>query len=229
MSPIESHPMPFPAASNLSARMRRLARRWSDDTEGVAAIEFAFIVPIMAFMFIGAVELSQAITVDRRVTQVASSTADLVARWQKPSDTSAPNGIAQSEITDIMRVGGYIVAPYDQNPLQVIIRSVVSSPSNASVAKQWWSCTYNGLGNTLTCACSDSSYTLPAGLVTTGDSVIISETTYSYKPLVFDYFMKSMGSTGGTYALAETIYLKPRNSLVNLVQTNNALCPALTF
>jgi Flp pilus assembly protein TadG len=36
------------------------------------------IVPIMSVMFIGAVELSQAITVDRRVTQVASSTADLV-------------------------------------------------------------------------------------------------------------------------------------------------------
>ena len=46
----------------------------------MAAIEFALIVPIMAVMFIGAVELSQAITVDRRVTQVASSTADLVAR-----------------------------------------------------------------------------------------------------------------------------------------------------
>ena len=42
-------------------------------------VEFAFIVPIMAVMFIGAVELSQAIIVDRRVTQIASSTADLVA------------------------------------------------------------------------------------------------------------------------------------------------------
>lgn len=229
MSPIESHPMPLPAISNLSARMRSLARRWSDDSEGVAAIEFAFIVPIMAFMFIGAVELSQAITVDRRVTQVASSTADLIARWQKPSDASAPNGIAQSEINDIMRVGGYIVAPYDQTPLEVIIRSVVSSPTNASVAKQWWSCSYKGLGNTLTCACSNTSYTLPAGLVTTGDSVIISETTYKYKPLVFDKFMKSMGGAGGTYTLAETITLKPRNSLVNLVQTNNALCPNVTF
>ena len=41
------------------------------------------IVPIMSAMFIGAVEVSQAITVDRRVTQVASSTADLVARAEK--------------------------------------------------------------------------------------------------------------------------------------------------
>lgn len=221
--------MSFLAISQLSARVCRLSRRWHDDTEGVAAVEFAMIVPIMAFMFIGAVELSQAITVDRRVTQVASSSGDLVARWQKPSDANALNGIAQSEIADIMRIGGYIVAPYDQTPLQIIIRSVVSSPTNASVAKQWWSCTFNGLGSTLTCACSSSSYTLPANLVSTNDSVIISETTYKYKPLVFDYFMKSMGGSGGTYTLGETIYLKPRNGFVNLAQTNNTLCPSLTF
>ena len=78
----------------------------------MAAIEFAMIVPIMAVMFIGAVELSQAITVDRRVTQIASSTADLVAQRR---DT-----ISQTEITDIMRVGSYIMAPYSQNPLQIV-------------------------------------------------------------------------------------------------------------
>lgn len=226
-------PAPAPTASRpvlaATGRISNLVRRWRGDTEGVAAIEFAFIVPIMAFMFIGAVELSQAITVDRRVTQVASATADLVARWQKPSDASAPNGIAQSELADIMRIGGYIVAPYDQTPLEIVIRSVVSSPSSATVTKQWWSCTYKGQGSTLTCACSNTNHTLPANLVTTGDSVIISETTYKYKPLVFDYFMKSMPSSGGAYTLAETIHLKPRNSLVNLVQSNNAVCPSPSF
>ena len=49
------------------------------------------------------VELSQAITVDRRVTQVASSTADLVAQ--------APKQISQAEITDISSVLGYAALP----------------------------------------------------------------------------------------------------------------------
>jgi Flp pilus assembly protein TadG len=219
------------AISDLAARVSRLARRWKADAQGVAAVEFAMIVPIMAIMFIGAVELSQAITVDRRVTQVASSTADLVARWEKPSDPGAPNGISQSEMTDIMRAGGYTVAPYDQNPLQIIIRSVMSSPSSAGTTKQSWSCTYNGLGNTLSCACSNTTYTLPPNLVTTNDSVVISETTYSYKPLVFDYFMKSMAGSGGTgtYILGETIYMKPRSTIVNLLQSDNTTCPSPTF
>ena len=189
------------------------------------------IVPIMAIMFIGAVELSPAITVDRRVTQVASSTADLVARWSSPSGAGSTNGIPQSEITDIMRVGGYIVAPYDQNPLKIIIRSVMSSPTDANNTKQWWSCTFNGVGSTLSCTCTNTAYALPPNLVTTLDNVVISETTYSYKPLVFDYFMKRMGASGssGTYTLAETIYLKPRNGQVNFQQSNNTPCPTPTF
>jgi Flp pilus assembly pilin Flp len=224
--------MPRNPFRHVTLRVRRLARRWQADRSGIAAIEFALIVPIMAVMFIGAVELSQAITVDRRVTQVASSTADLIARWEKPTSPTAPNGIQQSEVTDIMKVGGYIVEPFSKNPLQIVIRSVMSSPTNASVTKQWWSCTYKGVGDALTCACSNTTYNLPANLVTKGDSVILAETTYDYKPLVFDYFMKkSYGSSGGTgtYTLAETIYLKPRNSSVNYVLSNNTTCPSPTF
>ena len=99
-------------------RLGRFVRRYADSRDGVAAIEFAMIVPIMAIMFIGAVELSQAITVDRRVTQVASSTADLVARAEKQ--------ISQNEITDILKVGGYILKPYAEAPVQIVIRNVTS-------------------------------------------------------------------------------------------------------
>lgn len=215
--------------SDLRARLSRLVRRWKGDTEGVAAIEFAMIVPIMGVMFIGAVELSQAITIDRRVTQVASSTSDLVAQWS-PSSGSA--GISQNEMNDIMRVGRFIVAPYDQNPLQVIIRSITSSPTNAANTKQGWSCTYNGLGSTLSCTCSNTTKLLPANLVTTNDTVIVSETTYNYKPLVFDFFMKNSNfpsTSAGTYTLAETIYLKPRYGQVPYLQADNTTCPSPTF
>ena len=220
-----------PPIGDLIVRAGNLLQRWKDDAKGAAAVEFAMIVPIMAIMFIGAVELSQAITVDRRVSQVASSTADLVARWSPPSGSGSTMGIPQSEITDITRVGGIIVSPYDRIPLQIIIRSVMSSPTDATNTKQWWSCTFDGLGSTLACACSNTSYTLPPNLVTTLDNVVISEATYSYKPLVFDHFMKKLGTSGtpGTYTLAETIYLKPRNGQVNMQQPDNTPCPTPTF
>ena len=230
MPTIESTMSPLPM-NDLAARMGSLLRRWKADSEGVAAVEFAMIVPIMAIMFIGAVELSQAITVDRRVSQVASSTADLVARWSPPSGSGSTMGIPQSEMTDITRVGGIIVSPYDRVPLKIVIRSVMSSPTDANNTRQWWSCTFNGLGSSLVCNCSNTSYALPPNLVTTLDNVVISETTYSYKPLVFDHFMKKLGTAGasGTYTLAETIYLKPRNGQVNMQQPDNTPCPTPTF
>jgi len=203
-------------------RARHFFGRCRDSCEGVAAIEFAFIVPIMAVMFIGAVEMSQVITVDRRVNQVASSTADLVAR----ADTQ----ISQTEIGDIMRVGGYVMVPYSQAPMQIVLRNVTSSPSDAANAKQSWICTYSGTGQSQACNCTNTTYTLPSNLVTTNDSVVVAEVTYLYKPLIFDYFMKRGTNNGsGTYTLSDTIYLKPRSQAAMLLQSNNTPCPSPTF
>ena len=209
---------------NTINRLKTFVRRYTGNQNGMAAIEFALIVPIMALMFIGAVELSQAITVDRRVTQVASSTADLVARADKQ--------ISQTEITDIMKVGGYIMKPFTEVPVQIIIRNVTSSPTNAAIAKQSWSCTYKGAGPTQTCGCTSTNYTLPGNLVSTNDSVVISEVTYGYKPLIFDFFLKkSYGTSGssGTYTFKETTYLKPRSQAAMLLQPNNTPCPSPSF
>ncbi len=211
--------------SHLAPRVSDLVRRWKADKRGIAAVEFALIVPIMGVMFVGAVEMSQVITVDRRVTQVASATADLVARAEKQ--------ISQTEISDILKVGSYILKPYNATPVQIVLRNVTSSPTDATVAKQSWSCTYQGTGETLTCACSNTTFSLPANLVTTNDSVVVSEATYNYTPLVFNYFMKKAfsgsGATSGVYPLTETIYLKPRSQTAMLLQADNTPCPSPTF
>jgi uncharacterized membrane protein len=49
-------------------QMRQCLARAAACTRGVAAIEFGMIVPIMFMLFVGAIEFSLAITVDRRVT-----------------------------------------------------------------------------------------------------------------------------------------------------------------
>jgi Flp pilus assembly protein TadG len=215
------------SANALVSRTLDVLWRYRADKNGVAAIEFAFIVPIMFVMFVGAVELSQAITVDRRVTQAANSIADLAAR----KETS----ITQAEMGDIMRIGGFIMAPYDQQPLQVIVRNVTSSSKSATATKQSWQCTFSALGANPapTCTCMNETYDLPAGLVSTNDSVVVAEVTYTYTPLVFDYFLNrtlSSGSGGpGTYTLAETIFMKPRGQAAMLMQANGQPCPSPTF
>jgi Flp pilus assembly protein TadG len=213
--------MPTLSLSDLGARASAMLGRWKGDATGMAAVEFAFIVPIMGVMFIGAVELSQAIIVDRRVTQIASTTADLVAQ--------EPDTISQTKITDIMRAGSFIMAPYSQNPLQIVVREMQTSPTNATTTKQSWTCTYNGTGSTQACTCSNVTSTMPANLAGLNDAVVVSTVTYAYTPLVFDYFMKKNYSGAGTYTLSETIYQKPRGQWPVLLQANGTKCPSPTF
>jgi Flp pilus assembly protein TadG len=212
--------------STRTAQMRLLLWRWQRSTAGAAAVEFALLAPMMSILFIGAVELSQVIAVNRRVTQIAGSTGDLVAR----ADTQ----ISQSAITDIMKVGGYVMEPYSQAPLQIILSNVTSSPADATNTKQSWMCTYKGSGGsggTTTCSCTNTKQAIPPNLVTTNDSVVMAKVTYAYKPLLFDHFMKAdwASSGGGTYTLARTHYLKPRSQAAMLLQSNNTPCPWVTF
>lgn len=209
-------------AWRMAGRVRSTARRYWRATEGAAAVEFALIVPMLSILFIGTVELSQVITINRRVGQIANATADLVGR--------ASQTITSSDITDITNSGSYIMAPFNRTPLQIVLSNVTSSPSSATNTKQSWICTYSGTGNSLSCSCTNTAYTIPTNLVSTNDSVVIARVSYAYKPLVFDYFMKrNWTQTGGTYTLSQTAYQKPRSQAAMLMQSNNTPCPTPTF
>jgi Flp pilus assembly protein TadG len=215
--------MPHRLTRRLALRTRLLFRTWQTNESGVAAMEFALIAPLMAAMFVGAVEMSQVITVDRRVTQIAGSTADLVARADKK--------ISQTEISDIMRVGSYIMKPYNSSPINIVLRNVTSSSTSATNTKQSWTCSYTGSTQAQTCTCTNTAFTLPANLVTTNDSVVVAEVTYAYVPLVFNYVMKRTWGGGGTsYTLSETIYMKPRSQAAMMLQSDGTTpCASPTF
>ena len=60
------------------ARVAGLAR----DRRGLAAVEFALIVPLMLVLFFGTLEFSSGVAVDRKVTLVARTLSDLTTqRW----------------------------------------------------------------------------------------------------------------------------------------------------
>ena len=201
-------------------RLAAWVENFRSRNEGVAAVEFALIVPIMATLFIGAVEMSQAVTVNRRVTQVGSTTGDLVAR--------ADANISSTDITDIMKVGSYLLNPFPAASLKVDISVVSSSAANAATTTQKWLCSYDGANpNTVNCTCPNTAYAIPAGLVTTSDSVVIASVSYGYKPVVFDVFMKSAFTgpkAGGVYTMTEKVYLKPRAACPQITKADTTTC-----
>ena len=175
------------------------------DRSGVAAVEFAMVAPIVLFLFLGTLEMSQAITVDRRVTQVASSTADLVART-KTTTTAEMDGV-MGLIDETMK-------PYDPTLMRVTLVNVAANPNDESDVKVCWVYHHNGGANSG--VSQGGAYTLPPNLVEAGDSVVIAEVQYDYEPLITNYFIES------TLALTEKFFLKPR--LSTMVELDGNIC-----
>ena len=188
---------------------------------GVAAVEFGYIAPIMLLMLLGALEFSRAITIDRRVTQVASSTADIIARQTQVTST---------DLNGFMQIIAQLMAPYNSDDLRLTVSSVYADPADATQIKICWS--YNRsvtiAGNPTdkgaAAYTNGQSYTgLPTGLIGAGESVIMVEVQYDYTPLVKNLLGINWNSDKqGTWkkwsymqnitTLSETFYLKPRLS-----------------
>ena len=185
-----------------SARLSRngILARLRRETGGMAAIEFAMIAPIMFFLFVGTIEFSQALTVDRRLTQAASSTADLIAR--------APNsGLTAAQVDRDLKIVEQLIAPYELERLYVKVISVIAqgTPGNPSVLIYTVDWSRDNLAGTPHNR-GDTFNQIPQGLLVAGESVIVSEATYNYAPLVFNYFIQS------AFNMTERFFLKPRNS-----------------
>lgn len=187
--------------------------------EGTAAIEFGFIAPLMMFMFLGAVEVSQAVSADRRTSQVAGYSGDLIA--QAPGNTTPD----LDYILNVMNVGSYVMEPYKSQYLKITIRSIKSNNVSASATSEIWRCEFDGSApGSVNCTCPNTAYTLPSGLLSTLDGVIVAESKYSYHPLVFDFFMKATHASQGVYDMNEKLYLKPRNRMSIPLQNGATLC-----
>lgn len=175
---------------SMFAKTRRRIRTLTQDTRGVSAIEFALVLPVMIVMYIGAVEISHALTVDRRVTAVSSAVADLAAQTDK---------VTSAEVQDIFTAASSIMTPYSANPISIVLTSVVADEDNDTTVD--WSCAHNGSPHA-----DGAGFALPEGLTQPFSSVIVAEVSYNYTPPLGHYM------TGGL-TLTETFYLRPRRSL----------------
>ncbi len=170
-----------------SARMRRLLA----DARGLAAVEFALILPVMITVYFGTIETTDALTASRRVTNVAQTAADLVAQ---------ATSVSASDVDDIFAASTAILTPFDTTAAQITISSVVANASN--VTKVAWSKAYGGA----TPRATNSTIALPAGLTIPGTSVVMAEVTYAYTSPVGTLLT-------GPITMTEVAYLRPRRTV----------------
>ncbi|MEI9965538.1 MAG: TadE/TadG family type IV pilus assembly protein [Caulobacteraceae bacterium] len=165
-------------------------RRFGRDRRGVAAIEFALIAPVMVLMYCGLVELCQAMIAERKANHVASAIGDLVAQVET---------VSTGDLSDIFSIGQTIMSPYNTGTLQMRVTSVTLDSTGKP--KVTWTRSNNWTASTLKVG---DQVTLPVTL-NPGDSIIMSESKYSYTSIFHYVLPKALNYN-------EAFYLRPRRS-----------------
>ena len=114
----------------LARGSRRLA---PSDERGVSAVEFAMLLPLMLTLYLGGVEISQGVGIDRKVTLTARTVADLV---------SQVSSINNADMTNVLNAAAAVMAPFPVDKLKVTV-SVVKIDANGNATVDW-SDTLNG-------------------------------------------------------------------------------------
>jgi Flp pilus assembly protein TadG len=211
-----------PALKSITRKCRRarhFALRLVNDRRGVAAIEFAMIVPIMLVLFFGTVELSSGVAASRKVSLMARTLSDLTSRSATVSD---------SLLTNFFAAGGAIMTPYVP-PIYNVTNGTITElwidPSTGNARVQWSQGSAPLAQKSLVSIPPDLIVKDAAGNVVPNQYLIFSQVNYLYKPAV-GYVMAPAGVT-----LSDVSYTRPRQTVCVIYPppTSGALppCPML--
>jgi Flp pilus assembly protein TadG len=177
-----------PSLRQRLARLRgRAVHRFAAASSGMAAVEFAMIAPVMIIMYFGVTEIADATDANTKATAVASTAADLIAQEKIVCD---------AEMTDAFTALNAIMYPFPPNDMKIRISSLIDN-GNGTVKVAWSD------GQNYTPRIVNSAVTIPAGLVPTGESVIMSEVEYTYNSPAPHFFPAAV-------PMSDTYYLHPR-------------------
>ncbi len=172
-------------SAELVSRLRDFAR----GERGMAAVEFAALLPFMLVAYLGGIEIGDGVAINRKVTITTRAVADLATRY---------TAMASSDMSTVLGAASTIIAPYPAGPLAVTVSQVtVDAKGNATVS---WSNTLNG-----TAHAKGTPVTLPGTLATPNSYYIWGQVSYAYTPTL-GYVMS------GTYTLSNQIFMSPRDS-----------------
>ncbi|HSM96398.1 MAG TPA: TadE/TadG family type IV pilus assembly protein [Rhizomicrobium sp.] len=181
-------------------QLRSLIRK----RDGMAAVEFALIAPVLGTMLLGTIELCNALQCHQKVTMVASTASDLVAQ---------ATTVSSSDMNDVFSAATAVVYPFNQNNVSIVVSSVLSDGTgNGTVS---WSVA-NANGTKLP---TDTPITLSQPIMSTCDangnnctpcakgacSVILTQVSYGYVSPIGKFLV-------GSVPMTDYFYERPRKA-----------------
>jgi Flp pilus assembly protein TadG len=169
-------------------RLARISRRFAASTRGVAAIEFAMVLPVLAVIFLATIDGGRALAAYMKVRAATYALGAIANQYAT---------IQSTDMTAILGASSVVMAPYNSATPAVTISQIKINGSG--VAKIEWSATQGGTARTV-----GSTMTVPTGVNANSSYLIFAEVSYTYSPL-FGFF----GSGGLT--LSDNLYTTPRS------------------
>ncbi|MEH2520520.1 Flp pilus assembly protein TadG [Bradyrhizobium sp. AZCC 1610] len=171
-------------------RMRRRAFELLGDRSGVAAVEFAMIIPVMAVLLLGTFELSSAVAVNRKVVLMARTLSDL---------TSQNTEVTTAQLDNFFNASKAIMTPYPWTPVKATITELYVDPDTKQARVQW----SKGVAPHE----EKKIIPIPAALQTGGTYLIFSEVSYNFIPGTTWFIFEKDG-----IKLSDFSYTRPRYS-----------------
>lgn len=179
------------------------------DRRGIAAVEFAFIAPLLLSMYFVTMEVSQGIEANKKVGRIGSMVADLIT--QQPT-------VRLQDVKAIMDIGQSILQPYGRSKPTITVTAIEITYKPTVTVKVVWSVKMtNGIYTTPFEA--GSTTTLPQELMFDQDAVTKSflvrvTSELAYKPVI-TWSASGKPALGLAAAfdgidMGETYYLRPR-------------------
>ncbi len=162
-------------------------RRAVADRSGMAATEFALLLPIMVVLFFGILELSEGMTANRRVAVAVNTAADLAAQSQQ---------LSPSQVDGLMESVLPILEPATVNDVDINLISIILDAEGDPIVH--WSLHWNNDVQPSPPYTAGAEYTdlteafmnSPNGLTMLQNrSMIIVEMSYPYEPQFAKYFV----------------------------------------
>jgi len=173
--------------------IKRLLRSYVQDLRGVAAVEFGFILPILAFLMFGSFSIFQTFQVNRAVDRSSAITADLASRM---------TAIDDGQVDTLLEVAKSLIGGAAEDESYEIVLSSISNTFDSDGEYELsvdWSFS-NKTGNELTDEEIDD-FDIPT--IPEGESVILVNIALEYSELFYqDHF--------GSIDLEQTAVRRPR-------------------
>jgi Flp pilus assembly protein TadG len=149
--------------------VKQFIAKFFRERSGLAAIEFAFIAPLMILLFLGIVEGSNALSVSRRVTLAVNTLADLASQESQ---------LSADQLADLFTGVEQIIAQGDVDAT-IKISSLVVDPDTDTVVVSW---SRDNAGGAPYAAGSSYDGLADASLLDESSSIIVAELDYHYSP-----------------------------------------------